>query len=89
MIDLDPCLAGCDAALAEAEVLLAMLSGESPIDAELGRVRRSVAALRHEVDRLRGIKVARVRRNTDPFWMELRTAESPWPPGGAPVRDRG
>lgn len=86
MTDLDPCLAGCDAALAEAELLLAMLNDAALIDAELGPVRRSITTLRREVDRLRGMKVVPSRRETDPFWMKLGSADSPWPASGS---DRG
>lgn len=88
MTDLDPCLAGCDSALAEAELLLAMLGAAGSDDDALAPVKLSIATLRREVDRLRGLKVVPVRRRTDPFWMELGgSGESPWAAGGASPGD--
>ena len=83
MTDLDPCLAGCDAALAEAELLLAMLGAVAPVDAGLEPVRRRIETLRREVDRLRGMKVASPRRKTDPLWTDIHGVGSPWPVSGA------
>lgn len=85
MTDLDPCLAGCDSALAEAELLLAMLAATGTDESALVPVRASIAKLRREVDRLRGLKVAPSRKNADPFWMELGGGQSPWTANGAPL----
>lgn len=79
MNDLDPCLAGCDAALAEAELLLAMLGRGSPAGIDLDGAKASIAALRREVDRLRGMKVVPARRRNDPLSIELPGPNSPWP----------
>jgi len=79
MIELDPCLAGCDSALAEAELLLAVLGASGTDAAALAPVRASIAVLRREVDRLRGLKVHPARRKTDPFWMQTGKSQSPWP----------
>ena len=87
MIDLDPCLAGCDSALAEAELLLAMLGASGTDEAELAPVRASITVLRREVGRLRGLKVQPSRRQTDPFWIDLGGRESPWPSGAASPGD--
>ena len=84
MTDLDPCLTGCDSALAEAELLLAMLAASGTNEAALAPVRESITTLHREVDRLRGLKVAPLRKKADPFWMELGGGGSPWPSGGAP-----
>jgi len=79
MTDLDPCLAGCDAALAEAQALLAMLDGAGLDEAAIAPVRGSIARLRREIDRLRGLKVAPAPRQSDPWWIELGGGgESPW-----------
>ena len=87
MTDLDPCLAGCDSALAEAELLLAMLAATGTDEAALAPVRHSIAKLRREVDRLRGLKVAPSQKKADPFWMELGGGESLWTPGSDPQGD--
>ena len=88
MTDLDPCLAGCDCALAEAEQLLAVLAATGTDEAALAPVRASIATLRREVDRLRGLKVAPSRKKADPFWMELGGNQSPWRSDGPPLGDR-
>ncbi len=87
MTDFEPCLAGCDSALAEAELLLAMLAASGTDETTLAPVRESIATLHREVDRLRGLKVAPLRKKNDPFWMELGGGESPWPSTGAPLGD--
>lgn len=79
MTDLDPCLAGCDAALAEAELLLAILGANPATETDLAPVRLSISAMRREVDRLRGMKIVPPRTKTDPYWMNLAEGESPWP----------
>lgn len=85
MTDLIPCLAGCDSALAEAELLLALLAASGTDEAALAPVRMSIANLRREVDRLRGIKVAPARKKSGPLWMEIGGGESPWSSGGVPL----
>ena len=87
MTELDPCLAGCDAALAEAQLLIAVLDGLGGNDAALDPVRRSIAALRREVDRLRGVKVMSQRRYTDPFWTNMAPGQLPWPTLDRPDAD--
>ncbi len=87
MTDLDPCLAGCDSALAEAELLLAMLAASGTNETALAPVRASIATLHREVDRLRGLKVTPSRKKVDPLWMEIGGGGSPWSPGGLPVGD--
>lgn len=79
MTDLDPCLAGCDAALAEAERMLAMLGAGGTDDTALAPVRHSIAKLRREVGRLRGLKTPRIRKENDPLWIDLVASRSPWP----------
>jgi len=79
MIDLEPCLLGCDTALAEADLLIAMLSGSlDSLDPELSAVRLRIVALRQEVERLRGTAVLPVRRKIHPDWIDLATDGSPW-----------
>ena len=87
MTNLDPCLAGCDSALAEAELLLAMLAGSGSDEVALVPVRASITALRREVDRLRGLKVPPARRKTNPFWTQFGEAQSPWPSIGSPTAE--
>ena len=87
MTELDPCLAGCDAALAEAQLLIAVLGGLEADDAALDPVRRSIAALRRAVDRLRGVKVITQRKNTDRFWTDMVTGQLPWPTLERPAAD--
>ena len=84
MTDLDPCLLGCDNALAEADLLIAMLSDcPDSLAAELSAVRLRIAALRHEVERLRGMATLPVRRKSPPDWIDLAANGSPWAaPGG-------
>ncbi|MEO5578648.1 MAG: hypothetical protein ABIR25_06320 [Sphingomicrobium sp.] len=79
MTDLDPCLLGCDAALAEADLLIAMLSdGSGSIEPELSAVRMRIALLRREVDRLRGMTTVPTRRKIHPDWIDLASNGSPW-----------
>ena len=79
MTDLDPCLLGCDAALAEADLLVAMLSdGADSLDPELSAVRMRIALLRREVDRLRGMATVPARRKIHPDWIDLTSYGSPW-----------
>ena len=78
MTDLDPCLAGCDSALAEAELLLAMLAATGTDEGALAPVRASIAKLHREVDRLRGLKVDPSRKKANPFWMDLGGGTTPW-----------
>lgn len=87
MNELDPCLAGCDSALAEAERLLAMLAATGSDEESLAPVRASVARLRREIDRLRGLKVPPARRKTGPSWTQSPGGESPWPSIVAPTAD--
>lgn len=81
MTDLDPCLLGCDSALAEADVLIAMLAASpDSLEPELAAVRVQIARLRREVDRLRGMPTVPTRRTSQPDWIELAGSGSPWPP---------
>jgi len=84
MTDLDPCLLGCDSALAEADLLIAMLSdGPGSLEPELSAVRLRIAALRHEIERLRGLPTLPVRRKIHPDWIDLAANGSPWTAFGA------
>ena len=84
MTDLDPCLLGCDNALAEADSLLVMLANSSvSLDPELAAVRLRIARLRREVDRLRGMPIDPDRRKLQPDWIGLTTIGSPWPPSAS------
>ena len=89
MTGLDPCLIGCDSALAEADLLLVML-GNSPaaLDPELAAVRLRIARLRREVDRLRGMPIEPDRRTLQPDWSGSTAIGSPWPPSasGSPAK---
>ena len=79
MTDLDPCLLGCDNALAEAELLIAMLSGASDsLEPELSAVQMRIGLLRREVDRLRGMSTVPTRRKIHPDWIDLASNGSPW-----------
>ena len=78
MTDLDPCLAGCDSVLAEAERLLAVLAATRSDEVAFAPIRHSIAKLRREVDRIRGHKVPHLRRDADPFRTQLGGGESPW-----------
>ena len=79
MTDLEPCLLGCDTALAEADLLVAMLSdGADSLDPELSTVRMRIALLRREVDRLRGMATVPARRKIHPDWIDLTSNGSPW-----------
>ncbi len=83
MTDLQPCLAGCDQALAEADLLITALAGWSEtLDPELASVRARIAALRLEVERLRGMPSSPKRKRIKPEWTKLAGTEAPWPPSG-------
>ncbi len=83
MAELQPCLAGCDQALAEAEVLIASLARfPASLDPELAATKLRIAALRHEVERLRGMTTFRVRRKIHPDWIDLANGVTPWPAAG-------
>ena len=82
MIDAEPCLAGCEQALAEAEFLLTGLAAlPGSLEPELTSVRARIARLRFEVERLRGMSTVRTRRNIHPDWIELIGGRAPWPAG--------
>lgn len=79
MTDLQPCLSGCDQALAEAELLIASLEyGPARLEAELSGIRDRIATLRREVERLRGMGGAPMRKRIEPDWSDLSSSESPW-----------
>jgi hypothetical protein len=80
MTDFEPCLSGCDQALAEAQLLLASMA-EFPdsLEPELAALRARISTLRHEVERLRGMTTVRVRRKIHPDWIELTRGPTPWP----------
>lgn len=81
MTDLEPCLSGCDQALAEAELLIASLEhGPARLDVELSGLRDRIATLRREVERLRGMGGASIRKRIEPNWTEVSGSESPWCP---------
>ena len=77
MDQLDPCLAGCDQALTEAERMLAMLAATGTAEDSLAPVRASIARLQREVGRLRGLKVAPAAQRTSPMWTDFGP-NSPW-----------
>lgn len=82
MTDVEPCLAGCEQALAEAEFLLTTLRViPGSLEPELATVCARIARLRNEVERLRGMTTVRVRRNIHPDWIELAGGSTPWPAG--------
>ena len=87
MNQLEPCLTGCDSALAEAERLLAILAATGSAEESLAPAQASIARLRREVDRLRGLKVAPARRKTGPLWTQSPGGESPWPTIITPTAD--
>lgn len=79
MTDLDPCLHGCDAALAEADLLIAMLTDDrATLDPELVAVRTRIASLRREIDRLRGMTPVPTRRRLNPDRIDFSGHGSPW-----------
>ncbi len=79
MTDLDPCLLGCDIALAEADSLIAMLSdGSDSLEPDLLTVRMRIARIRREVDRLRGMATLPARTEMHPDWIDLANNGSPW-----------
>jgi hypothetical protein len=86
MTDYDPCLAGCDHALAEAELLIARLAVDTTaLNPELDAFADRIATLRREVNRLRGLPTVRVRKPKDPDWNALVHGAAPWPAGPANV----
>jgi hypothetical protein len=83
MTDLDRYLAGCDAMLAEADLLIARLAASPDVeDPELAATRDRIAVLRREVDRLRGMKIAHGRSVFDPKRTDFPQSEMPWPSRG-------
>lgn len=79
MSSLDPCLLGCDLALAEADQLIRLASDcAGSLDPEIAAVRLRIAALRHEVERLRGMPALPVRRKIHPDRIDLTAVGSPW-----------
>ena len=91
MTDLDPCLAGCDKALAEAELLIACLVDfPASIEPELSATRQRIATLRREVDRLRGMPAIPAHRKTHPDWLKTTGSGSPWTIAGtmAPAKPK-
>lgn len=87
MTDLEPCLSGCDQALAEADLLIASLADfPTALEPELTATRQRIAALRREVERLRGMATDSPRRDIHPDWIDLASNGSPWcAPGGNQV----
>ncbi len=93
MTDIQPCLAGCDQALAEADLLIACLADfPASLEPELAATRQRIAILRREVDRLRGMTTLPRRRKKHPDWIDLSNNGSPWgaagldPAGGLPIK---
>lgn len=88
MTDLEPCLLGCDLALAEANQLMLLLSEEGrSSDPEVAAVRARIAVLRREVERLRGTTAIPRRRRIHPDWIKLAgNGAASFPPddGAAP-----
>ena len=79
MTDIEPCLTGCDQALAEADRLIACLADfPASIEPELTATRQRIAAIRREVDRLRGMATVPTRRKIHPDWIDLASYGSPW-----------
>ena len=79
MPSLDPCLAGCDHALAEADRLIASLAGfPVSLEPELAATRIRIAVLRREVERLRGMTTLPPRRKIHPDRIDLSNSASPW-----------
>jgi hypothetical protein len=79
MTNLDPCLRGCDLALAEADRLVQLLVDcPDSLDHEIDAVRLRIAALRSEVERLRGIPTFVPGRKVHPKWIDLPGEGSPW-----------
>lgn len=79
MTDLDPCLRGCDLALAEADRLVQLLADcPDSLDREIEAVRLRIAVLRSEVERLRGMPALVPSRKVQPKWIDLPGEGSPW-----------
>jgi hypothetical protein len=88
MTDLDHYLTGCDAALADAERLVACLvASGNAFEPELSATREGITALRREVEGLRGMKSAPGRRNIRPKRMDFPEAGLPWPTHRPPGTD--
>lgn len=92
MTDIQPCLAGCDQALAEADLLIACLADfPASLEPELAATRQRIAILRREVDRLRGMTSLPPWRKIHPDWIDLSNNRSPWgaagpdPDGDVPI----
>lgn len=88
MNELNPCLLGCYNALAEADSLIAMLSGQpAALEPEITALRIRIARLRDEVDRLRGMPGVPSRRQRVPEWVGSTDGRSPWTPthGESPI----
>lgn len=78
MIDLQPCLSGCDRALAETDTLLSRLTDLPPeMTPELDLARLQVAALRREVERLRGMATVEPLVRVHPDRMKS-PSKTPW-----------
>ena len=84
MNDLQFYLEGCDQALVEADLLIARLDyGPARLEVEMSGIRDRIATLRREVERLRGMGGAPIRKRIEPDWTNLTGSESPWcAPGG-------
>ena len=79
MTDIQPCLTGCDQALAEADRLIACLADfPASLEPELTATRQRIAVLLREVDRLRGMATVPTRRKIHPDWIDLASSGSPW-----------
>ncbi|MEO8141859.1 MAG: hypothetical protein ABI617_04295 [Sphingomicrobium sp.] len=57
------------------------------LEPELAATKLRIAALRHEVERLRGMATVRVRRKIHPDWIDLANGAVPWPAAGRDVID--
>lgn len=90
MTDLEPWLAACEHALAEAELQLARLTGLPPdLAPELSAVRLMIAAMRLEVEQLHGGPISAAPRKISPKWIDQAGWRPPWPTEPRqPPRDR-
>ncbi len=79
MTDFQPYLAGCDQALAEAELLITSLTeGPGQIDEDLTALRQRIATMRLEVERLRGMRRAPIPKRIQPERINFNGLDSPW-----------
>lgn len=79
MTDLQPSLAKCDDALAQAELLIAFLAADpAQRDWDLSALRQRITTLRAEVERLRGMQGTPFRKRIEPDRTEHFL--SPWSP---------